>query len=99
MRRMEILLALVGLSLLWGGCASTVMIFTDPGNAEILVDGRMIGRSPVLYAGDSVLDGSVEVTARLSEYQETTLEVSPVLFPWGWYLPDAIHMRLESLQE
>lgn len=99
MRRMEILLALVGLSLVWGGCASTVMIFTDPGDAEILVDGRMIGRSPVLYAGNSVLDGSVEVTARLSEYHEITVEVSPVLFAWGWYFPDAIHMRLESLQE
>lgn len=99
MRRMEILLALVGLSLAWGGCASTVMIFTDPGNAEIMVDGRMIGRSPVLYTGNSVFDGSVEVTARLSEYQEATVEVSPVLFPWGWYLPDAIHMRLESEQE
>ncbi len=99
MRRMEILLALVGLSLVWSGCASTVMIFTDPGNAEILVDNRMIGRSPVLYAGNSVLDGSVDVMARLPEYQDTTVEVSPVLFPWGWYLPDAVHIQLEPMGE
>lgn len=99
MRRIRTVLGLVGLALLWGACASTMMVFTEPGNAEILVDGNMIGRSPVLYGGNSVVDGSVEVTARLPEYQETSVEVSPVLFPWGWYLPDAIHIRLESLQE
>ncbi|MEE8242549.1 MAG: hypothetical protein V3R61_03600, partial [candidate division NC10 bacterium] len=88
MRRIQKVLGLVGLVLLWGGCASTMMVFTDPGNAEILVDGEMIGRSPALYAGESSLGGSVEVTARLSGYQEQTVQVSRVLQPWGWYLPD-----------
>jgi hypothetical protein len=99
MRRMQGVLVLVGLALLWGGCASTMMVFTDPGDAEIMVDGEMIGQSPILYAGESGLGGSVEVIARLPGYQEQTVEVSRVLEPWGWYFPDAVHIRLEPVQE
>ncbi len=99
MRRIQKVLGLVGLVLLWGGCASTMMVFTDPGNAEILVDGEKIGLSPALYAGKSSLGGSVEVTARLSGYQEQTVQVSRVLQPWGWYLPDNVHVRLERVKE
>lgn len=51
MRRIDIVLGLVGLSLLWGGCTSTMMVFTEPSNAEIVVDDETIGKSPVLYAG------------------------------------------------
>jgi hypothetical protein len=71
------------------------MIFTEPGNAEILVDGDLIGRSPVLYAGVS----GVQVTARLPGYQESTVDVSRELFFWGWYLPDAVHIPLEPVAE
>ncbi len=99
MRRIRAMLGLVGLALFWGGCASTMMVFTEPGNAEILVDGEMIGQSPLLYAGESSLGGSVEVTARLSGYQEQTVQVSRVLQPWGWYLPDNVHVRLERVEE
>ncbi|MFQ5960178.1 MAG: PEGA domain-containing protein [Candidatus Methylomirabilales bacterium] len=95
MRRMQMVLSLVGLSLLWGGCASTMMVFTEPGNAEILVDGDSIGRSPVLYAGSS----GVKVTARLPGYQDSTVDVSRELFFWGWYLPDAVDIRLEPVAE
>jgi hypothetical protein len=76
-----------------------MMVYTEPGDAEIVVDGEMIGRSPVLYAGESALGGSVEVTARLSGYEEQTVRVSRVLEPWGWYLPDAVHIRLEPAPE
>jgi hypothetical protein len=99
MRRIQKVLGLVGLVLLWGGCASTMMVFTDPGNAEILVDEEKIGQSPALYAGKSSLGGSVEVTARLRGYEETTMQVSRVLRPWGWYLPDNVHIRLERVKE
>ncbi|MEE9538839.1 MAG: PEGA domain-containing protein [candidate division NC10 bacterium] len=99
MRRIQKVLGLVGLVLLWGGCASTMLVVTDPGNAEIMVDGEKIGRSPALYAGKSSLGGSVEVTARLSGYQEQTVQVSRVLQPWGWYLPDNVHIRLERVEE
>ncbi|MFQ5883069.1 MAG: PEGA domain-containing protein [Candidatus Methylomirabilales bacterium] len=110
---MRSVLILLGLLLLVPSCASTMMVFTAPGNAEILVDGQVIGRSPVLYAGASSLDGAVEVTARLPGYQETTVRVFrepdishlgealifPVFFPWGWYLPDALYIRLELVHE
>lgn len=110
---MRFVLVSLGLLLLMSGCASTMMIFTEPGNAEIVVDGQLIGRSPVLYAGESSLDGAVEVTARLPGYQETTISVSrepniahlgeAVLFPpfvaWGWYLPDAVHIQIEPVSE
>lgn len=99
MRRIQVVLSLVGFVVLWGGCASTMMVFTDPGDAEIVVDGETIGRSPVLYAGESGLGGSVEVTARLPEYQERTVRVFREFEPWGWYLPDAVHIRLEPIQE
>ena len=99
MGRMRTLLGLAGLALIWSGCASTMMVFTEPGDAEISVDGEMIGRSPVLYAGKSGLGGSVEVTARLPGYEEGTLHVSRVLRPWGWYLPDSAHIRLEPVEE
>lgn len=95
MRRVHVLLGLVGLSLFWSGCTSTTMIFTEPGNAEILVDGDVIGRSPVLYAGVS----GVQVTARLPGYQESTVDVSRELFFWGWYLPDAVHIPLEPVEK
>jgi hypothetical protein len=96
MRRLRMFLSLVGLGLLWSGCASTTMVFTEPGNAEIVVDGNLIGRSPVLYAGSL---GSAIVTARLPEYQESTVDVSRELFFWGWYLPDAVHIRLEPVED
>ena len=99
MRRIQGILVLVGLVVLWGGCASTMMIFTEPGDAEIIVDGEMIGLSPVLYAGQSGVGGSVAVTARLPGYQEQTVEVSRVFEPWGWYLPDTVHIPLESAKE
>lgn len=99
MRRISIVLGLLGLSIFWGGCASTMMIFTEPGDAEILVEGEMVGRSPVLYAGNSGVGGAVEVTARLPGYQEQTVEVSRIFEPWGWYLPDAVHIPLESAKE
>lgn len=99
MRRIQVALGLVGLVVLWGGCASTMMIFTEPGDAEIIVDGEMIGLSPVLYAGHGGVGGSVEVTARLPGYQEQTVEVSRVFEPWGWYLPDAVHVPLEPGKE
>ncbi len=106
---MRSVLMFLGLLLLLSSCTSTMMIFTEPGNAEILVDGQTIGRSPVLYAGESSLDGAVEVMARLPGYQETTLSVArepniahlgesvvfPLFLPWGWYLPDTVHIRLE----
>lgn len=95
MRRVHVLLGLVGLSLFWGGCTSTTMIFTEPGNADILVDGDVIGRSPVLYAGSF----GVQVTARLPGYQDGTVDVSRELFFWGWYLPDAVHIPLEPLKK
>ncbi|MFQ5882931.1 MAG: hypothetical protein ACE5I9_10750 [Candidatus Methylomirabilales bacterium] len=96
---MQKVLGLVGVALLWGGCASTMMVFTEPSHAEILVDGEKIGRSPALYAGESSLGGSVGVTARLSGYQEQTMQVSRVLQPWGWYLPDNVHIRLKQVEE
>lgn len=99
MGRMRTLLGLVGLALIWSGCASTMMVFSEPGDAEILVDGETIGRSPVLYAGKAGLGGSVEVTARLPGYEEKTLHVSRVLRPWGWYLPDSAHIQLEPVEE
>ncbi|MFQ5989975.1 MAG: PEGA domain-containing protein [Candidatus Methylomirabilales bacterium] len=99
MRRIRMMLGLVGLGLFWGGCASTMMVFTEPGNAEILVNGETIGQSPLLYAGEAGVGGAVEVTARLRGYEETTKQVSRVLRPWGWYLPDDVHIRLEPVGE
>ncbi len=99
MRRISIVLGLFGLAIFWGGCASTMMVFTEPGHAEILVEGEMVGRSPVLYAGKSGVGGAVEVTARLPGYRDTTLRVSRVFRPWGWYLPDDVHLRLELVEE
>lgn len=104
---------LLALLLFAPACASTMMVFTEPGDAEILVEGESIGRSPVLYAGDSGLDGAVQVTARLPGYRETIVTVPrepefshlgesilfPPLLPWGWYLPDALHIRLEPLEQ
>ncbi len=96
MRGKRTVLSLVGLALLWGGCASTMMVFTEPGNAEVVVGGRMIGRSPILVAGSF---GGAKVTARLPGYRESTVEVSRKLFPWGWYLPDAVHIQLQPVEE
>ncbi|MFQ5657525.1 MAG: PEGA domain-containing protein [Candidatus Methylomirabilales bacterium] len=110
---MRSILVVLGLLLLVSSCASTMMVFTKPGDAEIYVDGEMIGRSPVLYAGESSLDGGVKVTARLPGYQERTVLVSreanaahlgesvlfPFVMPWGWYLPDAVHIQLEPVSE
>lgn len=110
---MRSILMFLGLLLMLSSCASSMMVFTEPGNAEILVDGELIGRSPVLYGGESSLDGNVQVTARLPGYQETTVSVSreanaahlgasvlfPPVMPWGWYLPDAIHIQLEPVSE
>jgi len=86
-----------------------MMIFTQPENATVLVDGQEIGRSPVLYHGTNGLDGAVEVRARLEGYQEAVRRVPRepnwyylaefVLFPpalaWGWYLPDSVTLFLE----
>jgi len=91
------------------GCSSPMMISTQPANAVILVDGREIGRSPVLYGGTNGLDGGVEVRARLEGYTEAVRMVprqpswyhlgESVLFPpaalWGWYLPDGVTLFLE----
>lgn len=99
MRNIGMLLGLVGVVLVWAGCASTIMVFTEPGDAEIIVDGEMIGRSPVLYAGRSGLGGSVEVTARLPEFEEKTVHVSRMLRPWGWYFPDSARIHLEPVEE
>lgn len=110
---MRTVLVFLGLLLMTSNCASSMMVFTEPGNAEILVDGDLIGRSPVLYAGESSLDGTVQVTARLPGYQKTTVTVSrkanaahlgesvlfPPVMPWGWYLPDAVHIQLEPVSE
>lgn len=96
MRRIEIVLGLVGLSLLWSGCTSTMMVFTEPSNAEIVVDEETIGKSPVLYAGSL---GGAKVTARLPGYQDSTVDVSRELYFWGWYLPDAVHIQLEPVTE
>ena len=112
-RRVAAVLCFIGFAWLSGGCASTMMVFTEPGDAEIVVQGELIGRSPVLYAGHSSLDGTVQVTARLPGYQETTVDVSrepsiahlaeAVLFPpllaVGWYLPDSISIELKPLQQ
>ena len=76
-----------------------MMVFTEPGNAEVLVDGQLIGRSPILYEGSSAWDGGVKVTARLPGYQESTVAVSRELFYWGVYLPDEVHIRLEPVEE
>ncbi len=99
MRRIQAVLGLVGVAFLWGGCASPMMVFTEPGNAEVLVDGQLIGRSPILYEGSSAWNGGVKVTARLPEYQESAVEVSRELAPWGWYLPDSVRIRLEPMEE
>lgn len=96
MRYIDVMLGLIGLSFLWGGCTSTMMVFTEPSNAEIVVDGEMIGTSPVLYAGSL---GGATVTARLSGYQDATVDVSRELFYWGLYLPDAVRIRLEPVEE
>ena len=110
---MRSVLMLLGLLLFVPSCASTMMVFTEPGNAQVLVDGEEIGRSPVLYTGSSGLDGAVEVTVRLEGYRETMVKVSrepdiahlgealifPLFLPWGWYLPDAVHIRLEPVHE
>lgn len=103
------LLALGVLAAGVGGCGSTMMIHTRPADATVLVDGREIGRSPVLYHGRSAWNEGVEVRARLEGYQEAVLTVprapSPhhlaesVLFPpaaaWGWYLPDRVTLFLD----
>src|SRR3990172_8784920 len=107
-RRVAAVLGFIGFAWLSSGCASTMMVFTEPGNAEIVVDGEVIGLSPVLYAGHSSLDGAVQVTARLPGYQETTVDVSrepnfahlgeavlfPPLLPVGWSLPASITIEL-----
>lgn len=99
MRRIRTVLGLVGVAFLWSGCASTMMVFTEPGNAEVLVDGQLIGRSPILYEGSSAWNGGVKVTARLPGYQEATVAVSRELFYWGVYLPDSVRIRLEPMEE
>jgi hypothetical protein len=73
-----------------------MMVFTEPGNAEIVVNGEAIGTSPVLYAGEF---GGAKVTAQLPGYHDATVDVSRELFYWGLYLPDAIYIRLESVEE
>jgi hypothetical protein len=73
-----------------------MMVFTEPGNAEIEVDGEVIGTSPLLYAGDF---GGVKVTAQLPGYRDATVDVSRELFYWGLYLPDAVYIQLESVEE
>lgn len=102
MRQGAAMLALVGLTLLVCGCASTMMVFTEPGNAEILVEGEPIGRSPVLYAGHSSLDGAVQVTVRLPGYQETTVDVwreLNIAHLGAWFLPDSVHIQLKPVQK
>src|SRR3989304_4533452 len=89
-RRVAAVLGFIGFAWLSSGCASTMMVFTEPGNAEIVVDGEVIGTSPILYAGDF---GGVKVTAQLPGYHDATVDVSRELFYWGLYLPDAGYIR------
>ena len=95
-RRVAAVLGFIGFAWLSSGCASTMMVFTEPGNAEIVVDGEVIGTSPVLYAGDF---GGVKVTAQLPGHHDATVDVSRELFYWGLYLPDAVYIRFESVEE
>ena len=96
-RRVAAVLGFIGFAWLSSGCASTMMVFTEPGNAEIVVDGEMMGTSPILYAGDF---GGVKVTAQLPGYHDATVDVSRELFYWwGLYPPDAVYIRLESVEE
>ncbi len=95
-RRVAAVLGFIGFAWLSSGCASTMMVFTEPGNAEIVVDGEVIGTSPALYAGDF---GGVKVTAQLSGYRDATVDVSREVFYWGLYLLDAVYIRLKSVEE
>jgi hypothetical protein len=95
-RRVAAVLGFIGLAWLSSGCASTMMVFTEPGNAEIVVDGEVIGTSPVLYASDF---GGVKLTAQLPGYRDATVDVSREVFYWGLYLPDAVYIQLESVEE
>ena len=104
-------LALILASLAAGmtGCASSMMIFTQPSNATVVVNGQEIGRAPILYQGESGWEGAVEVRARLQGYTEAVRRVpresnwyhigESVLFPpaiaWGWYLPSSVILFLE----
>ncbi len=105
--------AALGMMLLAGGLtgcgSSSMMIYTRPENAAIIVDGQEIGRSPVLYHGSNGWDGGVEVRAKLEGYQEAVRHVPrepnwyylteflllPPALPWGWYLPDSATLFLE----
>jgi hypothetical protein len=95
-RRVVAVLGFIGFAWLSSGCASTMMVFTEPGNAEIVADGEVMGTSPVLYASDF---GGVTVTAKLPGYRDATVDVSRELYYWGLYLPDAIYIQLESMEE
>lgn len=110
-RPLEMVLILVLLVAGVGGCASTLMIITQPSNATVVVDGREIGQSPILYQGESAWDGAVDVRARLEGYQEAVRRVprtpnwhhlgESILFPpaiaWGWYLPHSVTLFLEPI--
>ncbi len=72
---MKLPLALLALAL--AGCASSTVIRSYPAGAEVLVDGRPVGYTPVVYTDPSVWNTSRHlVTIYREGYVPVTAEIA-----------------------
>jgi hypothetical protein len=84
--------------LLLAGCAHPVVIDSEPPGASVLVDGNLIGRTPVSFVDRGGLKRSYDITVKLDGYRslhqvltqqfQPTVLCCPVLIPVGWQLPE-----------
>ena len=85
-------------AVLLAGCAHPVVIDSEPPGASVLVDGTLIGKTPVSFVDRSGFKRSYEVTVSLDGYRplhqvltqqfQPTVLCCPVLIPVGWQLPE-----------
>jgi hypothetical protein len=92
------LLAALLLALPAVGCAHTVVLDTEPHGAEVVVDGSVVGHTPVAFVEHAGLKRTYSVTLSKPGYQTRTLVLSqqikvpniccPLLILWAWELPE-----------
>ncbi len=77
-----VVLAVLGAS----GCAHTMIIETEPPGANIAIDGKSVGESPVVTTQYTSTGGRLHVTADAESYETATVTVTQS----EWFLWPAI---------
>lgn len=65
------------------GCAHTVVIETDPVGAEVSIDGRFVGTSPVVTEQHTSTGGRLYLSVSADSYQ--TADVVVTQSEWFWW--------------